>query len=186
MLDEAQNTEIGTLLAKVAMHDRRAFDRLYEKTSPKLFGVALRMMKDRSEAEDLLQEAFVRIWQRAGTFRRGQGSAIGWLIALTRNLCIDRLRKQDLPVAPMEMAEDTPDQNPDPEQVVQQIEARAQIDACLEELETQRADAIRGAYLEGWSYQELAERFGKPLNTMRTWLRRSLLRLRACLEAKPL
>lgn len=182
MLDQTDQAEIEALLARIAMHDRRAFDLLYEKTSPKLFGVALRMTKDRSEAEDLLQDAYVRIWQRAGAFRPGQGSAMGWLVALTRNICIDRLRKRELPVAPMEMAEDIFDPNPNPETELQQSEARAQIDACLEELDDQRADAVRSAYLEGWSYQELADRFGKPLNTMRTWLRRSLMRLRACLE----
>jgi RNA polymerase sigma-70 factor (ECF subfamily) len=182
MLDQTNKVDIADLLARIALRDRKAFDRLYQHTSPKLFGVALRMMKDRSEAEDVLQEAYVRIWQRADRFRAGQGSALGWMVTITRNLCIDRLRARVLPVAPMDQAEDTADDGPTPEVALAQAEARAQIDACLEELDDRRAEAVRGAYIEGWSYRELAERFGTPLNTMRTWLRRSLTRLRSCLE----
>lgn len=184
MLDRTAdpNAEIDGLLARVALADRRAFDRLYVLTSGKLFAVALRMMKDRAEAEDILQEAYVRIWQRASSFRPGEGRSMSWLVTITRNLAIDRMRARTTPVAPMEMAEDVPDDKPTPETALAQTESRAQIDACLDELDGQRAEAVRAAYLEGWSYQELADRFDTPLNTIRTWLRRSLMRLRACLE----
>ncbi len=174
--------ELDELISRVALADRRAFDRLYAITSGRLFAVALRMMKNRAEAEDVLQDAYVRIWQRAGSFRPGQGRSMSWLITITRNLAIDRLRVRTAPVAPMEMAQDVPDEGPTPETALAQSESRARIDACLEELEAQRAEAVRAAYIEGWSYQELADRFDTPLNTIRTWLRRSLLRLRACME----
>lgn len=169
-------------LARVALRDRAAFNGLYSATSSRLFAVALRMMRSRAEAEDLLQEAYIRIWNKAGSFRPGQGRALSWMIAITRNLAIDRLRAKPVPVAPIEMAEDVPDASPTPEGAHAEKEMRAAIDRCLEELEVQRATAVRAAYLEGWSYQELADHFDIPLNTMRTWLRRSLLRLRSCME----
>lgn len=174
--------DLESLIARIALRDRRAFDQLYADASGRLFAVALRIMKDRAEAEDVLQEAFIRIWQKSDSFRPGQAKAISWLITIVRNLAIDKLRARQMPVAPMEMAQDIADENPTPEAEASNTEVRAQLDACLEELEVNRAEAIRSAYIEGYSYQELAARFDTPLNTIRTWLRRSLLRLRNCLE----
>lgn len=181
MQTDAQ-TDLDVLLARVALRDRQAFDRLYILSSGKLFAVTMRIMKDRAEAEDVLQEAFIRIWQKANSFRPGHAKAISWLVTIARNLAIDRLRARQMPVAPMEMAQDIPDDKPTPETETSNSETRAQLEACLAELEKNRADAVRSAYLEGYSYQELADRFNAPLNTIRTWLRRSLLRLRSCLE----
>ncbi|WP_299613304.1 sigma-70 family RNA polymerase sigma factor [uncultured Tateyamaria sp.] len=177
--------ELDGLIARVALSDRPAFDQLYTMTSSRLFAVAMRIMKNRAEAEDVLQDAYVRIWQRAGSYRPGEGRSMSWLIAITRNLAIDRMRIRTAPVAPIEMAQDVPDDGPTPETALVHRQNRAKIDACLEELEAQRAEAVRAAYLEGWSYQELADRFDTPLNTIRTWLRRSLMRLRDCLEQAP-
>ena len=179
---ETSAEELGDLIARIALRDRRAFDMLYAQTSGRLFAVAVRIMKNRVEAEDILQDAFIRIWQRADSFRPGQAQPISWLIAITRNLAIDRLRARKAPVAPIEMAEEIPDGGPSPEAATAQAQERARIETCLEELEAKRAEAVRSAYLEGYSYQELADRFETPLNTIRTWLRRSLLRLRDCLE----
>jgi RNA polymerase sigma-70 factor, ECF subfamily len=166
----------------VALRDRRAFDMLYEHTSAKLFGVTLRLLKDRAEAEDALQEIYLKIWQRAETYASSQASAISWLVAIARNHAIDRLRgrkqNEELDEAGMAVADDAPD----PEASAIAGSERAKVEKCLDELETARADAVRGAYLDGYSYQELAERFKVPLNTMRTWLRRSLIKLRDCLS----
>lgn len=178
----AAGSDLEDLITRVALRDRQAFDALYARTSAKLFGVAVRIMKNRAEAEDVLQEAFIRIWQRAQSFRPGQARAMSWLIAITRNLAIDRLRARRAPVAPIEMAEEVPDHGPTPEAATAAAEDRAQIEHCLDELEERRAEAVRSAYLEGYSYQELADRYDTPLNTIRTWLRRSLIRLRDCLE----
>lgn len=174
--------DLDQLIARVALHDRVAFDELYARTSAKLFAVSMRIMKNHAEAEDVLQEAFIRIWQRAQTFRHGQARAMSWLIAITRNLAIDRIRARKAPVAPIEMAEDIPDTRPTPEAATAASQHRAQIENCLEELDAHRAEAVRSAYIEGYSYQDLADRFEAPLNTIRTWLRRSLIRLRDCLE----
>ena len=179
---ELHSHDLDHLLARIALKDRQAFDILYAQTSGKLFAVAVRIMRNRAEAEDILQEAFIRVWQRAQSFRPGQAKAMSWLIAITRNLAIDRQRAKRAPVAPIEMAEGIPDTGPTPEAATAASQDRARIEICLEKLEKNRAEAVRAAYIEGYSYQDLSERFGTPLNTIRTWLRRSLLRLRDCLE----
>ena len=174
--------DISKLLARLALRDRRAFDVLYEHTSAKLFGVVLRLLKDRAEAEDALQETFLKIWQRADQFAASRASAMSWLIAVARNHAIDKLRAR---VATEAIGDDTmaiPEGGPTPEASAIARSERAKLDDCLGQLETGRADAVRRAYIEGYSYQELAVQFSIPLNTMRTWLRRSLIKLRDCLE----
>ncbi|WP_114007719.1 sigma-70 family RNA polymerase sigma factor [Cohaesibacter intestini] len=174
---------ISELIFRVALRDRSAFAALYEATSAKLFGICLRVLKDRAEAEEALQEAYVKVWNNASRFTVTGNSPISWLAAIARNNAIDRLRARRPETVELDEELAGADDSPDPERLVISAETGARITACLEELETRRADAVRGAYLEGYSYQELAEQFSVPLNTMRTWLRRSLISLRKCLEA---
>lgn len=174
--------EIGMLLGRVALKDRKAFSALYQKTSPKLFGLCLRILKDRSEAEDALQEVFVRIWRRAESYSTAGNSAMAWISAIARYHCIDRIRSRQPATTELDEAADLATPEPDPERSAVLASEGKRIDSCMEELESDRAQAVRFAYVEGASYQELADRFGVPLNTMRTWLRRSLLKLRECLD----
>jgi RNA polymerase sigma-70 factor (ECF subfamily) len=175
------SSDIAQLLARTALRDRAAFTQLYQRTSAKLFGVALRILKDRGEAEEALQEVYVKIWQRADRYSAGGYSPISWLVAVARNHALDRLRSRKPMADVIDSALEIADLGPNPEQAAAQGEERGRIDSCLNELEQEKADAVRGAYLDGYSYEELAERAGIPLNTMRTWLRRSLLKLRECL-----
>lgn len=179
----ATREEIEALLARIALNDRKAFSALYAATSAKLFGVALRILRERAEAEEALQEVYIRVWHKAGLYQANGLSPMTWLITVTRNLCIDRLRRRrrDETAADDTQALQVPDPAPGPEAQAVAADERARIEACLGELEADRAGAVRGAYLEGLSYAELAERHAVPLNTMRTWLRRSLLKLRECL-----
>lgn len=176
--------ELEKLIAAIALSDRSAFDRLYALTAPKLFGVSMRILKDRARAEDAVQEVFIRIWQRAASYRQGQQAPMAWLVAIARNHAIDVIR------ATRGGHEDIEDQltlasdEPDPEQVALAAGDRELIGECLEQLEERRAEAVVAAYVEGYSYQELADRFAIPLNTMRTWLRRSLISLRECLDGQ--
>lgn len=174
--------EITRLIVRTAMKDRGAFDMLYERTSAKLFGVCLRVLSDRAEAEEALQEVYVKIWTKADRFAASDLSPISWLVAVARNHSIDRVRARKAATADIDAAADIADPAPDPEQSALAGAERETIHRCLDELETDRAAAVRGAYLDGDSYAELAERFAVPLNTMRTWLRRSLMKLRECLE----
>jgi len=174
--------DFADLIGSVALGDRRAFAALYNQTSPKLLAICLRILGNRNEAEEVLQEVYIKIWQRAGAFTAGSATSVAWLAAIARNQSIDALRSRKPVADEIDKALDLADAGPDPEaQVVIKDEGR-RIDTCMEELEADRAVAVKRAYVEGLSYQELADQFGVPLNTMRTWLRRSLLKLRECME----
>ena len=180
--DDARD-EIAGLVLRVALRDRAAFDRLYDATSAKLFGTCLRVLKNRPEAEEAVQEVFVKIWLRADRFSVTGQSPMSWLIAVARHHAIDRLRARREAAANIDDAGlEVRDPTPGPEAQAMAAGERRQLDGCLGELEADRADAVRSAYLEGDSYADLAARHGVPLNTMRTWLRRSLMRLKECLQ----
>ncbi|MCV2891651.1 sigma-70 family RNA polymerase sigma factor [Lentibacter sp. XHP0401] len=170
-------------IAQLPLGSRDAFDALYSATSAKLFGVILRVLNDRGEAEDVLQEVFVKIWHNAGRYQAGGYSPMTWLITIARNAAIDRLRKRQRREADMTGAiEDTlVDPRLGPEALAVNASGREQLVACMGELEAKRGEAVRRAYLQGETYAELAAHFDVPLNTMRTWLRRSLISLRECL-----
>ncbi len=177
-----QPQDITKLVVRVAMKDRAAFDLLYRRTSAKLFGVCLRVLNDRAEAEEVLQEVYVKIWLKADRFAVSELSPISWLVAVARNQAIDRLRARRQWTADIEEAAGVADDRPDPEDIAAAGSDMAKIERCLSEIEADRAAAVRAAYVEGHAYAELAARFKVPVNTMRTWLRRSLIRLRECME----
>ena len=178
---QPQSQDIADLIARCALRDRAAFRTLYERTSAKLFGVVLRILKDRSEAEEAIQEVYIKIWQRADRYVAGGYSPISWLVAVARNHSLDILRARRPVSADIDAALEVPDSGPSPERAAEDSDERGRIEHCLGTLDPERADAVRGAYLDGYSYDELAAKYDVPLNTMRTWLRRSLLRLRECL-----
>jgi RNA polymerase sigma-70 factor (ECF subfamily) len=179
----AEGNEIAELIARCALRDRQAFRTLYTRTSAKLYGVTLRILRDRSEAEEALQEVYVKVWQRADKYVAGGYSPISWLVAVARNHSLDVLRARKPQSEDIDVALDVADASPDPEQAAADRGERSRIDHCLDQLDAGRADAVRGAYLDGYSYEELSARHNVPLNTMRTWLRRSLMKLRECLSA---
>ncbi|MBJ3786899.1 sigma-70 family RNA polymerase sigma factor [Devosia sediminis] len=183
MAVQAASADIADLIARCSLHDRTAFRTLYQRTSAKLFGVVLRILKNRAEAEEAIQEVYIKIWQRADRFVAGQYSPISWLVAIARNHALDMLRARRPAGEDIDAALDIADAAPNPERLAAASEDGARIEACLAQLDAEKADAVRGAYLDGYSYEELAQRFAVPLNTMRTWLRRSLIRLRECLTA---
>jgi RNA polymerase sigma-70 factor, ECF subfamily len=174
--------ELATLLSRVALRDRRAFARFYELASPKLFGIALRILKDRAEAEEALQEIFIKVWQRAERYDLDQSSPMTWLSAIARNHAIDVIRARKPQASDLDQAFDIASAEPGPEALAMNASEGSRIERCMRTLESDKADAVRKAYVEGLSYQELADFYKIPLNTMRTWLRRSLLKLRECLD----
>lgn len=174
---------VADLIVAVAAQDRAAFRQIYAATGAKLMGVLIRMLGTRSEAEDALQEVFTRVWLRAGRYDPLKGRGMTWLITLSRNHAIDRIRARPDHVSDDLAMEAAADPAPRAEtRMVAQGEAR-RINECFETLEPDRAAALRAAYLDGHSYIDLAVRFDVPLNTMRTWLRRSLFKLRECMQA---
>lgn len=173
---------IEALIGRVSLGDRAAFAALYDATSGALFAVCLRVLKNRAEAEDTLQDVYLRIWNKAGRYAATGHSPMTWLITVARNLAIDRLRARRDGGVDLDAAGEIAESRPGPEAAAIAASEGRRIADCFDELPQDRAAAVRAAYLDGASYQFLAERHGVPLNTMRTWLRRSLIRLRECLS----
>jgi RNA polymerase sigma-70 factor, ECF subfamily len=175
--------DLTTLLGRVSLRDRKAFSRLYEQASPKLFAIALRILRDRAEAEEALQEIFMKVWQRAERYQADQASPMTWLGTIARNHAIDIIRARKPQASDIDEAFDIASPEPGPEAAAINSSEGNRIESCMRTLESDRAEAVRRAYVEGLSYQELADFYKIPLNTMRTWLRRSLLKLRECLDS---
>jgi RNA polymerase sigma factor (sigma-70 family) len=182
---EASRRQLAAALVRVAAGDRAALRMVYEHTSAKLFGVCVRILNDRGEAEDLLQEVYVTVWRKAGSFDAGRASPITWLVSIARNRAIDRLRSGAgrRRMEPIEAADAVSDPAPAAIEQVEMAQQRQRLTRCLEELEARHSAAIRAAFLDGATYEELATRMSVPLGTMKSWIRRGLLKLRACLEA---
>lgn len=172
------------LLASVALGSRDAFEALYRRTSAKLFGICLRVLPERAEAEDVLQEVFAAIWQKATQYDAGRASAMGWLTMIARNRAIDRLRAQPTRArtAPIELAAELADPQSGPPDDAERGADRERLEHCLRELDTRRRTLIRAAFFDGSTYEELAARSGSPLGSVKSWIRRGLLQLRTCLE----
>jgi RNA polymerase sigma-70 factor, ECF subfamily len=177
-----KHQHLADLLQKVAEGDRAAFRVLYHETSNALFGVLMRMLRNRANAEDGLQEVFSRIWQRAESFEPSRGSSMTWMMTIARNYAIDQRRhRQMVAVDDVEVDDLAATQwGPDEALIAQGTVER--IWFCLGQLEARQADCIKQAYLDGMSYADLAARHVVPVNTMRTWLRRGLIKLRACVQ----
>jgi RNA polymerase sigma factor (sigma-70 family) len=175
--------QLVAAIARIAGGDRQALQFLYRETSAKLFAVCHRILNDRGEAEDVLQEVYIAIWRHARAFDPDRASPITWLVAIARNRSIDRLRSGPLAkgLRDLDEAAEVSDSAPT---ALAQLEAsqeyRRLLD-CLDELEPQHANAIRSAFFGGATYGELAQQMSVPVGTMKSWIRRSLLRLRECL-----
>lgn len=177
--------ELARLLARVADGDAAAFQHFYDRTSAKLFGIILRILAERQEAEDVLQEVYVTVWRKAASFDPARASPITWVATIARNRAIDRLRAR--PVrhqAPVEAAHDLADQGPAPDAGLVASQDARRLAEALHLLEPRHADAIRACYFEGITYDELAAREQVPVGTLKSWVRRGLMRMRSHLEGR--
>ncbi|MCO6057252.1 sigma-70 family RNA polymerase sigma factor [Pseudomonas sp. MOB-449] len=183
MLDTDEGGQLlGGLLTAVALQDRNAFAALYRLTSAKLFGICLRMLPQRSDAEDVLQEVYVTIWHKAAQYDHQRASPITWLAMVARNKAIDRLRAAtQRHHEPLELLEPVSGAQRIEDTVALDVERR-RLDRCLGSLEEKQRAAIRTAFFDGCTYEDLAQRSGVPLGTLKSWIRRGLLRLKECLE----
>ena len=174
--------ELVWLIAAVAKGDEVAFERLYAATRAKLFGVVLRILRRQDLAEEVIQEAYVKIWNGAGLFNPGLSSPITWMASIARNRAIDVVRKrgevsiEEEPGA-MEVAADSPD----PLARREMTEELKRLLECIGRLEPDRQKLVLLAYYNGWSREQLAAKFEAPVNTVKTWLRRSMMDIRGCL-----
>lgn len=169
------------LIEATSRGNHAAFRALYDATAPKLLGVVLRITRNRSTAEEVLQETFVKIWQKAERFSPEAGQPVAWLAAIARNRAIDRIRSEKVERArPL-------DDEPDLERLVAPGTGdpvlREALRKCLGQLEDEARNCVVLAYCSGLSREELAERYGRPVGTIKTLLHRSVRLLRACLES---
>lgn len=174
--------DLDQMLFAIAGGDNAAFESLYRATSAKLFGICLRVIPQRAEAEEVLQEVFMAIWRKAEQFDAKRASAMTWLSMMTRNKAIDRLRsnagasqRSAIELDELESEESAVD-------TAETAQNQERIEVCLDELEATRRTLVRTAFFDGATYEELAERSGNPLGTVKSWIRRSLIKLKACLE----
>ena len=182
-LDSARRAKLAEALVQAGRGDRNAFATVYEATSAKLFGVCLRIFPDRNEAEDVLQDAYLTIWNKAASFESGRASPISWLVAVTRNRAIDRLRaKKKTGTTSIEEAAEIADVTPLADvQLIEEADDRALHD-CISSLDARDALFIRSAFISGSTYADLAKHEGQPLGTVKSRIRRALLKLRGCME----
>jgi RNA polymerase sigma-70 factor (ECF subfamily) len=182
--------EIAQLLARIALRDAAALRALYERISARLLAVAWRVLQDRALAEDVLQEVFVTLWQQSVLRPAGQSVSLAWLCVITRNRAIDLLRRKK-PEEPLLWQDDSGEERfhdavidgGSPMQQLLEVEDGQRLAHCLSALETLPRQAVLLAFYDGLTHLEIAERLRRPLGTVKAWTRRSLLRLRACLEA---
>jgi RNA polymerase sigma-70 factor (ECF subfamily) len=178
-----EGRRLAGTLAAVADGDRAAMVDLYQRTSDKLFGICLRLLGSEAEAEEALQETYVTVWRKAAMFDSAKASAITWLAILARNKAIDRLRvRKPPPAAGLGEAAEVADPGASALDMLEIAQESRRLGTCLDELEPRTGDMIRAAFLDGATYPDLAAREGVPLPTMKSWIRRGLLRLRSCLE----
>lgn len=176
--------ELAPLVYRTALGDQRAFEDLYQQTSPRLMGVALALLRRRDLAEDVLQEAYVKVWHAAGSYRPELGSVGTWLATIVRRSAIDRLRRQKsegqtLPDPDWDLLEDD---GPGPlERMLEDDDAR-RLARCLEHLDERQRESVRLAFFHGLTHSELAEKMSAPLGTVKAWVRRGLEKLKGCLH----
>ncbi len=186
LTETAANTSRERLRAdmvRLASGDRSSLGDIYSATSAKLFGICLRILNDRGEAEDALQDVYLGLWQRADRYDPARASPISWLATLARNRAIDRLRssKRVRDSLPENAATAVEDDTPLADSLAEDKQRDARIHHCLGKLEKRQQSAIRTAFFDGATYRELAETQGVPLGTMKSWVRRGLAALGKCL-----
>jgi RNA polymerase sigma-70 factor, ECF subfamily len=174
--------ELVWLLADVAKRDAAAFERLYGATRAKLYGVLLRILAKPELADEVMQETYLKVWQMADQFDPAIASPITWMVALARNRAIDIVRKkgeasiEEVPEA-VNVAADTPP----PLARREMTEELKRLLSCLGKLDPEKQRIVLLAYYSGWSRDQLAKKLDIPVNTIKTWLRRSLLEIRECM-----
>jgi RNA polymerase sigma-70 factor (ECF subfamily) len=176
--------DLTDLLIRIAARDPAAFAALYKQTSAKLYGVVARILTRGDVAADVLQEAYVRIWEKAGDFDPVKGSALAWMATIARNRALDEVRR----VRPVSL-EDQPEgfepagEEIDPLAARERSEGLMALVDCLKALDEEKRAVVLLAYYRGLSREALAKRFGRPVPTIKTWLHRSLAQLRDCLAS---
>jgi RNA polymerase sigma-70 factor (ECF subfamily) len=180
---KSSRQQLDQLLAGVAQADEAAFAELYQATSAKLYAVALRILRNKEAAEDVVQDSFFKVWERAGDFKPEIASPVTWMAAIVRNRALDEVRRRgSRPSADVSELDGLESDDEHPLELIGRREDVERLIRCLEGLEPDKKQMVRLAYLEGMSREALAKRFERPEGTIKTWLHRSLAQLKGCLE----
>jgi RNA polymerase sigma-70 factor (ECF subfamily) len=175
-----------SLLQRITARDTAAVAELYDRHGRLLFGLILRIVRDRAEAEEILQEVFVRVWTRAETYDVQLGGPLPWIVRVARNLAIDRLRTRQIRAAidapGRVVSAELPSDIQSPESVVLAAERRDALADALAGLPAEQRQLIEAAFFEGYTHSELARRFGLPLGTVKTRIRTGMIAMRQGLE----
>jgi RNA polymerase sigma-70 factor (ECF subfamily) len=173
--------ELAQLLQRCAAADTAAFRALYDQTSPILFARLLRMLRRRSVAEEALQDVYVRIWQRAAQFQAHKGRALAWMVTIARYCAIDLMRRERMTLVGDDALAEIAD-----ESAVEGagIEKPNNFDECIGRLNENTRKCLTLAFVEGRSHDEIAQLTTNPLGSVKSWIRRGLLSLKACLSGE--
>lgn len=190
----SHSVELAQLLSRAGLGDRAAFASLYQRSSAHLFGVILRINRDRAQAEDILQEVYVNVWRAAAGFDAAQSQPMTWLTSIARNRAIDSLRRANSqPLLnsshgrddeDVDVYDETADDAPGPLELLNQAALARQLQHCMEGLSAPQRQSLAMAYFDGLSHSEIAERMAQPLGTVKSWVRRALQALKPCLDAE--
>ena len=174
---------LDDLLAGVARGDDAAFAELYQATAAKLFAVALRILRSKEAAEDVVQDSYFKVWERARDFDPKIAAPVTWMAAIVRNRALDEVRRRAArPQADVSELDSIESDDEHPVEVLGRREDVERLMRCLDGLEPEKRQIVRLAYLDGLSREALAHRFNRPEGTIKTWLHRSLAQLKGCLE----
>ena len=194
-----RSIELAALMSRVALGDRQAFEALYRGSCAQLFGIVLRINGERAQAEEVLQEVFVTVWRAAATFDPRQGQVMTWLTSIARNRAIDSLRRRANEPATVsrygtlggsggsgddddDLLEQQASEDPGPLDLLDRASSRHALERCMDALTGEQRSSLALAYYQGFSHAEVALHLSQPLGTVKSWVRRGLQGLRACLD----
>ena len=180
-----RSARLAHLLARTALSDQQAFAELYRLTSPHLYAVALRILRVSGPAEEVLQESYVNIWHHAGSYVAAKSQPLTWMTSIVRNRCLDQMRRREIDTVTIDDEEQgmtLADDRPSPIDMLLSSADALAVRSCVERLEAGQKQAIALAFYQGLSHSELASHLRQPLGTVKSWVRRGLERLKACLD----
>ncbi len=182
--DVAQVDPLTELLVQTGQGDRLAFGQVYQLSASRLFPIALRLLRQREAAEEVLQEGFVLIWRKAAQYQPDRGAPLAWMARIVRNCAIDHLRAKNREPRCVSAWDDEGSNGQDPALVGDSLSdlPDESLRSCLTKLQENQRKSILLAYFYGMTHEELAARLDSPLGTVKSWVRRGLLQLRDCLE----
>ena len=182
MTADPVQSRLAELLSRTALGDRQAFAALYAACSAKLFAVSLRIVHDRAQAEEVLQDSFVSIWNHAADYAREKSAPLTWMAAIVRNRSLDVVRRhREVADVDDELAARLVDEAAAPAREAQARDEAQRLQHCLAELDPEQRQTIALAFFHGLTHSELASHLRRPLGTVKTHVRRGLARLRDCL-----